>query len=267
MLQLTNISKSYAAQPVLEDVSFIVNPGEHVGLIGPNGSGKTTLLRIITGQELSDRGSAVIDTHAAIGYLSQGIALDQAGTIGDYMLAGIEGLDDARRRVELFATQISDEPTEGGLAAYGEAVAQFEALGGYAVEHRLESILAGLGLALPTETPLAELSGGQRARVGLARALIAEPNLLLLDEPTNHLDIAALEWLERFIVSYPGATVIISHDWAFLDATVSRILELDDRTHRVTEYAGNYSAYVDAKFREHEQQYESWQDQQIEVRR
>ena len=267
MLQLTNVSKSYAAQPVLEDISFIVNPGEHVGLIGPNGSGKTTLLRIILGQERPDGGRALVDAHATVGYLAQGIAPDSARTVGEHLRAGIAGFEEARRQVELLAGQMADQPTEDALAAYGEAIAAFEVVGGYAVEHRLESILAGLGLAAPMETPLTELSGGLRARVGLARALVAEPNLLLLDEPTNHLDIAALEWLERFVVSYPGAAIIISHDWTFLDATVSRILELDDKTHRVTEYAGNYSAYVDAKTRGREQQFEAWQDQQTEVKR
>ncbi len=108
-------------------------------------------------------------------------------------------------------------------------------------------ILAGLGLDAPQEQSITKLSGGQRARVGLARLLIAEPELLLLDEPTNHLDIAALEWLERFIDNYRGAAIIVSHDWAFLDATVSRILELDDATHRIREYAGNYTDYVEAK--------------------
>jgi ATP-binding cassette, subfamily F, member 3 len=267
MLQLTNISKSYAAQTVLADVSFIVNPGKHVGLIGPNGSGKTTLLRIITSQERPDAGRVVVDAHATIGYLAQGIEPDPARTVGGYVSAGIAGLYDARRQVESIAAQLANRPTEEALAGYGEALARFEALGGYAVEHRLESILAGLGLVVPAETPLEELSGGQRARVGLARALIAEPNMLLLDEPTNHLDISALEWLERFIVSYSGACILISHDWTFLDATVSRILEIDDKTHRVTEYAGNYSAYVSAKSSEREQQFEAWQDQQIEVRR
>jgi ATP-binding cassette subfamily F protein 3 len=267
MLQLINVSKSFAAQPVLENVSFIVNPGDHVGLIGPNGCGKTTLLSIIIGQEQPDSGRAVVNAHATIGYLAQGIAPDSAATIGEYLRAGIAGFDDARRLVESLAVQMANQPTQDVLAAYANALARFEAIGGYALEHRLESILAGLGLVVPPETALGELSGGQRARVGLARALIAEPNVLLLDEPTNHLDISALEWLERFVENYAGAAVIVSHDWAFLDATVSRILELDDKTHRVTEYPGNYSAYVDAKTREREQQFAAWQDQQTEVRR
>jgi len=267
MLQLYEVSKSYAAQTILEDVSFVVNAGERVGLIGPNGCGKTTLLRIITGQEQPDRGRAVVDMHATVGYLAQGLAPDDARAVGEYVRAGIAGFDDARRQVETLAEQMAQSPAQDVIAAYGEAVARFEAIGGYAVEHRAEAILAGLGLDVPQNTPLDKLSGGQRARVGLARVLIAEPNLLLLDEPTNHLDIAALEWLERFVANYAGAAIIVSHDWAFLDATVSRILELNDRTHHVTEYPGNYSDYADAKSREREKQWASWKDQQAEIRR
>jgi ATP-binding cassette, subfamily F, member 3 len=265
MLQLTNVSKTYTVQTILDDVSFIVNAGERVGLIGPNGSGKTTLLRIIAGQEPPDRGA--VSLRASIGYLPQGIALDGARTIAEHIHAGIAGLDEARREVEALAARMAQSPTPEVIAAYGDASARLEALGGYEIDHRTEAILTGLGLDVSQDTPLSQLSGGQRTRVGLARVLVAEPNLLLLDEPTNHLDIAALEWLERFIANYAGAAVIVSHDWAFLDATVSRILELDDKTHRVTEYAGNYSDYVDAKARAREQQWATWKDQQAEIRR
>ncbi len=264
MLQLANVSKSYAAQTILDHVSFVVNVGERVGLIGANGSGKTTLLRIIVGQESPDRGT--VSLHASTGYLPQGIESDDARSIAEYIRAGIAGLDDARRQVEALAARMVQSPTPEIIAAYGDASARLETLGGYEVDHRAEVILAGLGLDAPQETPLDQLSGGQRTRVGLARVLLAEPNLLLLDEPTNHLDITALEWLERFIATYAGAVLVISHDWAFLDTTVSRILELDDLTHRVTEYAGNYSDYVDAKARKREQQLDAWQDQQTEIK-
>ena len=265
MLHLTHISKSYAAQPVLDDVSCLINPGEHVGLIGVNGCGKTTLLRIIAGSEAPDRGS--VSVRASLGYLPQGTPPDETRTLGAFVRAGIAGLDAARARVETLAAQLAHNSSAEELAAYGQAVAQFEALGGYAVEQRVEEILAGLGLGAPLETPLAELSGGQRARAGLARLLLAAPALLLLDEPTNHLDIAALEWLERFIAEYRGAAIIVSHDWAFLDATVTRILELDDQTHRLAEYAGNYSAYVEAKAQARAKQFAAWQDQQDEIAR
>lgn len=267
MLQLTRITKSYAAQTILDDVSFVVNAGERVGLIGPNGCGKTTLLRIIAGQEQPDRGRTSVDAHATIGYLAQGIAPDKARLVGEYVRSGIAGLDEARHRVEALTARMAQSPTQEIITAYGEAVGRFEAMDGYAVEHRIQAMLAGLGLDTPQDTPLDQLSGGQRARVGLARVLLAEPNLLLLDEPTNHLDIAALEWLEHFIFIYTGAAMIVSHDWTFLDATASRILELDDQTHRIKEYAGNYSDYVDAKTREREQQFEAWQDQQTEIKR
>ncbi len=267
MLQLDRVTKSYAAQMILDDVSFTVSAGERVGLIGPNGCGKTTLLRIITGQAQPDRGRAIRDARVTLGYLAQGIAPDETCAIGEYVRAGIAGYADARAQVEILAAEMAHTPTQDVIEQYGAALSNLEARGGYAVEHRVEEILAGLGLDAPQTISLAQLSGGQRARVGLARVLIAEPNLLLLDEPTNHLDIAALEWLERFIVNFRGAVILVSHDWVFLDATVSRILELDSQTHRVTEYAGNYSAYVDAKARERAHQVAAWQDQQDEIGR
>ncbi len=267
MLQLTNVSKSYSAQTVLDDASFIVNAGERVGLIGPNGCGKTTLLHIIIGQEQPDRGHVAMNPRVTVGYLAQGIAPGDARTVGEYIRAGIAGLDETRRKVEALAAQMAQTPKPEIISAYGEAVARFETIGGYTIDHRAEEILAGLGLDARQDAPLDRLSGGQRARVGLARVLLAEPNLLLLDEPTNHLDIAALEWLERFIVNHRGAAIVVSHDWAFLDATVSRILELDDQTHRIKEFAGNYSDYVEAQTRAHEQQFEEWQDQQTEIKR
>ena len=265
MLQLAHVTKSYAAQTILDDVSFVVNTGERVGLIGANGCGKTTLLRIIARQEQPDRG--VVSVRTSVGYLPQGIALNDARTIGAYIRAGIAEYDDARQKIEMLAAQMARESSEKLLAEYGEAFARFDALGGYAVEHRVEEILAGLQLDASQETPITQLSGGQRTRVGLARLLVADPDLLLLDEPTNRLDITALEWLEKFLRDYRGAAIIVSHDWAFLDATVSRILELDDKTHRVTEYAGNYSDYVDAKEREREKHWAAWKDQQEEIRR
>ncbi len=268
LLQVSHVNKLYAAQTILEDVSFIVNAGDRVGLVGPNGSGKTTLLRIITGGESADSGYARVESSATLGYLPQGLLLASRQKVGEHLRSGIVGLDAARRQVEQLAERMSTDASPEVVQAYGEAFASFEALGGYDVEHRTEEILAGLGLnSLDPHTPLETLSGGQRTRVGLARLLLANPNLLILDEPTNHLDIQALEWLEKFLAGYAGAAIIVSHDWTFLDATVSRILELDERTHHITEYPGNYTEYALEKSRELEKQWSAWRDQQDEIAR
>lgn len=265
------MNKSYGGQAVLEDVSLTLPKGERVGLVGPNGGGKTTLLRIITGQEAPDSGHVSVDPAATLGYLPQGLDLATDQTLYEYVSSGIAGLGEAAQRVERLAHQMERSPeavSRGLLDEYGEAVARLEALGGYEVEHRIETVLTGLGLgSTEPSRPLPQLSGGQRTRAGLARLVMAHPNLLVLDEPTNHLDIQALEWLEEFLAGYEGTILLVSHDWAFLDATVMRILELDGLTHHVTSYAGNYSAYAAEKERRSAKQWSAWKDQQLEIRR
>jgi ATP-binding cassette subfamily F protein 3 len=189
--------------------------------------------------------------------------------VGEVILSGIEGLPAAQRQVESLTEQMSAGNTsETVLADYGEALERFEALGGYAVELRCEPILAGLGLQdVSLDAPVQRLSGGQRTRLGLARLLISEPTLLLLDEPTNHLDIAALEWLEGFLAAYRGAALVVSHDRTFLNNTVSRILSLDPRTHRLSEYTGDYTDFELAKAAEQDRQWMVWKDQQDELAR
>ncbi|MBN2499663.1 MAG: ABC-F family ATP-binding cassette domain-containing protein [Anaerolineales bacterium] len=271
MLQIINISKYYGAETVLEDVSFVVSPGDRVALVGPNGCGKSTLLHIITGQEKPDRGHISLDTHASLGYLPQGIEAARGRSVAQEVRAGVQRLEHMRQQVEVLSQQMAaaqgDTQTEL-LTQYGEALTEFEALGGYDVEHRIEMVLAGLGLAaIAPDTPMTTLSGGQQTRVGLARLLIGQPNVLLLDEPTNHLDIEALEWLEGFLASYEGAALIVSHDRTFLDNTVNRIVEIDPGTHQAKTYAGNYSEYKAAKAQEIDKQWVEWKDQRVEIRR
>ncbi len=265
MLQVSHVSKSYGAQTILDDVSFVLNPGARAGLVGPNGSGKTTLLRLIAGAESPDSGYITLKPDTVMGYLPQGQSLTAEETLDEYLRGGIPGLDAARDEVERLAAQMAEGDSQA-LRAYDETYTRFEALGGYAIEQRIDEIRSGLGLEhVDPKTPLNRLSGGQRTRAGLARLLLADPDLLILDEPTNHLDIEAMEWLERFLTTCRGAAIVVSHDWTFLDATVAHILELDDKTHRLAEYAGNYSAYVQAKARELDKQWQAWQDQQDEV--
>lgn len=269
MLQAAHVSKSYGVQTVLDDVSFVLNRGERAGLVGKNGAGKTTLLRILAGLEAPDAGFARADPHSALGYLPQGQPLDAGLTLQSLVREGVRAWSDAQSSMDVLAGRLAESPENRDLLnAYSAAVERFESLGGYDVETRIGEVLRGLGLdAIPAALPVSQLSGGQRTRAGLARLLIADPDILLLDEPTNHLDVAALEWLEAFVRHYRGAALIVSHDRVLLDHTVSQIFELDDETHRLTIYPGNYSAYQAAKERELEQQWSAYQDQQDELAR
>ncbi|UCC64468.1 MAG: ABC-F family ATP-binding cassette domain-containing protein, partial [Anaerolineae bacterium] len=272
MLQVNHLSKTYGDDAVLEKVSFVVNPGDRLGLVGPNGCGKTTLLRIVVGQETPDQGSVRLSpADVAVGYLAQALEFDPGATVGDVMRAAVEGLRQAERQVEMLSRQMAvalGDELNHLMDEYDGALARFQAAGGYAIPHQIDAVLAGLGLdAVEQNTPVGILSGGQKTRLGLARLLLARPQLLLLDEPTNHLDIEALEWLEDFLAHYDGAVLIVSHDRTFLDRTVGAILELDPLTHHLTAYPGNYSDYALAKEREREKEWATWQDQQAEIRR
>ena len=271
MLKVSNITQHYGSELILKDVSFVLNPGERVGLIGPNGSGKTTLLRIIAGQLAPDAGGVQFTPpEVRVGFLEQGFAHRGAQTVAQFLQMGEEALAEAEAQVAALAeTLFTREPEPRALEAYSEALARLEALAAIApAEHEAAAVLAGLGLAhVSLDTPLEILSGGQKTRLGLARLLLHRPEIVLLDEPTNHLDIEALEWLEAWLRAYAGAALLVSHDRAFLDHTVTRILDLDPETHTLTEYVGNYSAYLETWERQREKQLAQWRDEQAEIRR
>jgi ATP-binding cassette subfamily F protein 3 len=267
MLQVSNLSKSFGDHLVFERVSFVLNAGERLGLIGSNGCGKTTLLKIILGELQPDTGSAWRSPAGLrVGYLAQSLQFEPGQTVGQAMKAGIAGLAEAEARLEGLAVALAaahGPELQRLLGQYDQAAQAFERLGGYDVGARTDAILGGLGFqSLDLETPVEILSGGQKTRLGLARLLLANPDLLLLDEPTNHLDIGALEWLEQFLRGYRGAILIVSHDRAFLDHTVSAVLELDELSHTAVSYPGTYSAYVEAKEREREKQWAAYREQQ-----
>jgi len=271
MLQVSNLSKRYGDDVILDGVSFVVNPGDRVGLIGPNGCGKTTLFRIIIDQERPDGGNiAFSPPDLRTGYLAQGLEYAADDTICDLLLA-----QSRRQMVEAEVARLADaiatsngKQQEALFDAYSAALVELEALGDEVVAHRAQAVLAGLDLDdVPLETPVEILSGGQKTRLGLARVLLSEPQLLLLDEPTNHLDIDALEWLEAWLRDFQGAAIIISHDRAFLDHTVTRILDLDPLAHKVAEYVGNYTAYIEAWEKKHQKQWAVYRDQVAEIER
>lgn len=271
MLQISNLSKRYGDEVILDGVSFIINSGDRVGLIGPNGCGKTTLFRCIIGEEQPDGGSIVFSPpDLRVGFLAQGLVYDLNDTVGDLLIPRSQ-----RREIEAQVARLAEAIAEASGEAqtalfdrYNAALFELEALGEEPGPHQAEAVLNGLDLeGLSLETPIEILSGGQKTRLALARVLLSEPQLLLLDEPTNHLDIDALEWLEAWLADFCGAALIISHDRAFLDHTVSRILDLDLLEHTVLEYVGNYSDYIEAWENKRAKTWAQWRDQEYEIRR
>ena len=237
MLTVHQLHKSYGIQPILKNINFSLSNGERVGLIGPNGSGKTTLLRILAGFEPADAGSVVPNrSPLRVSYLAQGMEFDPEDTIQSALGPAPVKPEELEAEVASLAMALSSTPEDSDLQArYDLTLAQLTA-----VHRPLSTILAPLGLAdFPLDMPVAHLSGGQKTRLMLARVLLEEPHLLLLDEPTNHLDIQMLEWLEGWLDSFAGAALIVSHDRAFLDNTVTSILELDPLTHGLRAYEGN----------------------------
>jgi ATP-binding cassette subfamily F protein 3 len=270
MLTAHHIHKTYGIQPILQDISFSLNHHERIGLIGPNGCGKTTLMRILAGCEQPDSGTlALTRPNIRIGYLAQGIDFNSESTLqstlrhaqgGALSLTPVSQAELESEIVSL-ALALSSNPNDSILQIkYDSTILQFSNL------QSLPSILSALGLAdVPLDIPVKHLSGGQKTRLMLARVLLEEPHLLLLDEPTNHLDIEMLEWLEGWLNRFQGAALIVSHDRAFLDNTVTSILELDPSTHSVRSYAGNYGDYIEQKLTEREKQAQAYQDQQDEI--
>ncbi|HEX5809079.1 MAG TPA: ABC-F family ATP-binding cassette domain-containing protein [Anaerolineales bacterium] len=262
MLTIHHIHKTYGIQPILEDISFNVSQTERIGLIGPNGCGKTTLMRILAAVEQPDSG-AVVSTrpNLRVGYLAQGMEFDADETIQAALGGFAREQTDLESELVSLATALAANPSDPSLqGSYDRTLNQISSL------QSLPAILAPLGLAdVPLDTPVRHLSGGQKTRLMLARVLLEEPHLLLLDEPTNHLDIEMLEWLEDWLRRFNGAALIVSHDRAFLDNTVTSIPELDPSTHGIKSYPGNYADYLEQKLTEREKQLQAYQDQQDEV--
>lgn len=265
MLSVHSVSFEVDRAAILEEISFSMPPGEKVGLVGANGSGKSTLLKLIAGEIAPTRGSIQLIGGGAAGYLPQIPPIDGDATVFETLAAGARAWSDARTALDRMLTQLSSEtnPSDLTLHTYSEALEAFEAAGGWDVETRIQAVREGLGLgAIPEHQPFAQLSGGQKTRVMLGTLLIAEPSLLLLDEPTNYLDLPALLWLEDFIQRSRLSILVVSHDRRFLDATVSRILEIDPRTHTLRSFPGNYSFYAAERVRERRQHEMAFQDQQ-----
>jgi ATP-binding cassette subfamily F protein 3 len=272
MLTVHSISKSYNIQTILKDISFTLNAGERLGLVGPNGCGKTTLLRILVGEEQPDSGSFHFNPPGLrLGYLPQGIVPGRDETLASFLDRMAGSPEALGARLEALADGLAEAPEDCHLLSeYDSVLRRLEVVA--QSSNRMQEALAALGLdQFAPETPVYTLSGGQKTRLALAGVLLSAPQALLLDEPTNHLDIDMLEWFEGWLTGSPltrrAGILLISHDRTFLDRTVTGILELEAQTHKLHYYAGNYSAYVEQKLSERQHQWQEYTDQQEEIAR
>jgi ATP-binding cassette, subfamily F, member 3 len=263
LFRLSDVHKSYGSQDVLRGASLQINPGEHVGLVGRNGAGKTTVFRLVSGEETPDRGDVVRARGVRLGLLAQHVHFEPGSTVHESALAAfghLQQIEHEMHELEHRMAEASDD-LEAVLERYSELQHEFEREGGFEYTAKAEAILQGLGFDRESWTLETEkLSGGQQNRLGLARLLLAEPDVLLLDEPTNHLDVNSVEWLEEFLSTYNSAYVIISHDRYFLDRACRRIIELENG--RAASYTGNYSAYLVEREVRREAQQRAYENQQ-----
>ncbi len=269
LLTVRNVTKSYGAINVLSDISFVINAHERIGIVGPNGVGKSTLLRLLTGQEELDTGSITFDTSVEYGYLPQTTPQFHGHTINDLILEAVGNLRQLEERMHQLEKEMAgteDEHLGTLLDEYAVVSTRFQERGGYEMDYKIDAVLQGLHLAYLERTrEVKTLSGGEKARLGLAVLLLRAPDILLLDEPTNHLDVASLEWLEMYLSNYQGAALMVSHDRQFLNRAVNRIFEIDEYTHQLKSYEGNYDAYVATKTAERVRWEEEYERQQEEI--
>jgi ATPase subunit of ABC transporter with duplicated ATPase domains len=249
LLTTTELSMNYGGQVLFLGADLQLDAGKRYGIVGANGSGKSTLLRILAGQEIPSAGEVNRPRNCRIGVLEQDHFQYEAVTILDLVMMGNAVLWEAMEGKEALLTAAeADESAfdEERYTALEDVILQFD---GYTLESRAGAILEGLGIPVAVhQQPLSSLSGGFKLRVLLAKTLASEPDLLFLDEPTNHLDILAIRWLERFLTTFKGCSVVVSHDLSFLDAVCTHVLDVDYQ--QVTSYRGNYTAFVKLKAEE-----------------
>lgn len=248
LLALNNVSFSFGARQMLDEVNFQIGNNERIGLIGSNGAGKSTLLRLIMGEYTPDSGQIQKANDTTIGFFNQDLlSFSTDNTIQSVVMTAYEKAIHWQGEIDRLTKAVeADANNEELLLAYSNALHEFEVAGGYEMEHKAAEILEGLGFTTEgLQKPYNLYSGGWRMRVLLAKMMLQQPDILMLDEPTNHLDLPSIEWLERYLLSYPGTVIIVSHDRYFLDRMVTRIVDLFMQD--LVSYTGNYSFYETEK--------------------
>ncbi len=269
LLLAENLKRHYGAHEVLRGLDLRIGVGEKIGCVGRNGGGKSTLLRILVGEETADEGQVIVPRGVRVGYVPQ--SPDFAP--GEIAFEHVEhGLDEARAlaeelsRVEQELGQAEDERLERLVERHGELTQRMEVVGGWQTEQLVETVLSGIGLARNLwQREARTLSGGEKARVALARELVRRPDLLYLDEPTNHLDLDGIEWLEDYLSGLASAVFVVSHDRRLLDSVTNHIVELERG--RLKRYPGNYSRYVVLRRERYESELRAFEIQQDQVRK
>ena len=266
-ISVQNIKKAFEeGNDILDGLSFDINEGERVGLLGKNGAGKTTLLRLITGELTADEGEIVVPGIKKLGLISQIPEYPLNYTAEDVMRTAFSRLESIRTEMEDLERRMSDGETSDVLKHYDDLAYEFERTGGYNTEFELNRVANGLRIPqAQREQPFDTLSGGEKTRINLARLILENTDILLLDEPTNHLDLRATVWLEEFLGKFRGTVLVISHDRYFLDKTISRAIEISEG--KAEFYSGNYSFYVKEKQRRFDEQLERYEREQVEAKR
>ena len=268
ILACQNIEKSFDGELLLHDVNFHIEEREKAALIGINGAGKSTLLKIIVGEISPDEGQVILAKGKTIGYLAQHQEISSQLPIYDSLLEmkqHVLDMERGMRELEEEMKHAEGENLSRIMESYSRLTQKFEQENGYAYKSEITGVLKGLGFEEKDfDKMVSTLSGGQKTRVALGRLLLSSPDIILLDEPTNHLDMESISWLETYLLNYPGAVFIVSHDRYFLDKVVTKIIELDNT--KATVFSGNYSAYSEKKAQLRKAAYQAYLNQQQEIK-
>ena len=263
-----DLTKAYGTDVILEKVSFHINQGDRVGIIGINGAGKTTLLRMLTGELPYEEGDCFISSDLRIGYLKQDAGFDSDKTVIEEAQAVFDHFPQMEHEMEQLLQQAADDPehSEGALRRHEQIHERYDRMGGYSYQSELRGILTSMAFDESMyDKKIRTLSGGEKTRLALAVLLLEKPDILFLDEPTNHLDIGTLKWLEQYLRGYRGTIVLVSHDRYFLNETVTRIFEVEN--HRLNIYEGNYAFYAAERKVRRETELRAYEKQQKEIAR